>query len=226
MTMTQQQIELWSKILNNTEPGGLLCRAVRHAAQSLSEMVNQPLQIKNLKIVAVPLNELVDTIYDNDFWDHSSSINYETETVGIYLLVGDDLPGQAMLTLSVNDALYMVDWLLEERPGTTTKLDSLGCSALSEMGNLVLSSFLNAIAEFTHDPLRPSPPAMMVDMLATVLQTAVTLIEVVTDELIVIKVDFINVENSLLIHFWLLPDPSIVGSPQKLGIGKSFSTNC
>ncbi len=208
--MTQQQTELWAKLLNSTAPNGLLCLAMRHAVQNLSEMVGQSLRVKNLKITTVPIA----SIYNDEAWGLPNSYNLEMETVGIYLLIGDDLPGQTILTISLADALSMVDWLLEEPPGTTTQLDDLGRSALAEMGNLMLSCFLNTVAEFTDNPLRPSPPYVLVDMLATVLQTAVTLVNVVTDELIIIKADIASSQNVSFMHFWLWPDPSVVSSKE------------
>jgi chemotaxis protein CheY-P-specific phosphatase CheC len=159
-------------------------------------MIGRPLKVSGLQIETVPISRLTMQAEDP-----------ESETVGIYLLTGDDLPGQAILTLSLVDAMYLADWLLEERPGTTTKLNPLVCSALSEFGNQALSSFLNALAEFTATPLRLSPPAVMVDMLATVLETTVIPVAPMTDELLIIETNFTNVESSLLTRFWVLPDP-------------------
>ena len=115
-----------------------------------------------------------------------------------------------MLILSPDDAMYLADWLLELRPGTTTTLNDLERSALAEMGNLTLSSFLNAIANLTGTPLTPSPPAVRVDMLATLLQAAVTLLAEHADDLLILETDFINSQSDLLIQFWLLPDLTFI----------------
>ncbi len=197
--ITEQQIELWSTIIGNNPPEGLLRMAMQHTAYSLSDMVGRPVKIGALRTEIIPINQLV--AYTDD---------PEAETVGIYLVIGDDLPGQAILILSLVDAMYLVDWLLEERPGTTTKLGDLERSALAETGNLVLSSFLNAIAEFTESPLRLSPPAVMIDMLASVLEVAATSVAAITDEVFIIKTNFLNIDSSLTIRFWLLPDPAIL----------------
>ncbi len=194
--MTEQQVSLWSTIINDASLAALRI-AMQHAAYSLSDMVGRPLKVSSLQIASVPINHL--TMYAKD---------PESETVGIYLLTGDDLPGQAILTLSLDDAMYLADWLLEERPGTTTKLNPLACSALSEFGNQAIASFLNTLSEFTKTPLRLSPPAMVVDMLAAVLETTIIPVEPTTDELLIIETHLMNVENSLLTRFWVLPDPA------------------
>jgi len=191
--------ELWSKIIGNTAPEGVLHMAMRHTAHNLTEMVDRSFKINNLRIETMPISQL--SMYTDD---------PESETVGIYLLLGDDLLGEAILILSLADAMYLADWLLEERPGTTTKLGELERSALAEAGNVVLSSFLNALAEFTGTPLRLSPPAVMVDMLATIFEAVVMSVAPTTDELLIIETDLMNVDSNVSIQFWVLPDAALL----------------
>jgi len=197
VTTGKQQLELWSKVISGASLQGALQMAMQHVAYSLSDMIGRPIKTDNLRIKTVPINRLAAQVDDP-----------EAEIVGIYLLIGDDLPGQAILTLSPADAMYLADWLLEARPGTTTRLGSLEQSALAELGNQALSSFLNALAEYTGLSLRLSPPTMMVDMLATVLEVTATAIASVSDELLIIETDFVNDESSVFIRFWVLPEPA------------------
>ena len=189
------QIELWSRIIDNMSSGGALHMAMRHAAYSLKDMVNRPIKVNSLRIETVHIRQL-DTY----------AANLEKDVVGVHLFTKDDLPGQAILILSIDDAMYLADWLLEARPGTTTKLGPLEYSALAETGNVVLSSFLNALAQFSSTSLQPSPPTVMVDSPAALLEVAAASLTEPTEELLIIKTDFINVESSLLIQFWLLPN--------------------
>lgn len=203
----KQQIELWSKMISNTSAEGLLHRVMRHVAYNLTDMVGRPIKIKDLRVETVPINRL------------GATSDPEAETVGVYLLISEDLSGEAVLTLSRDDAMYVADWLIEARPGTTTKLGDLECSALAELGNLILSSFLNVVAEFTGTPIRLSPPAMMVDMLATIFEAVAMSAAATADELIIIEADFVNIESDLTIHFWVLPDPAML----TVGLNKAES---
>lgn len=197
--MYTQHLELWSKIITGTHPNGMLRLAMRHVGYRLSDILKRPIKISNMCIETVTINELMMIAGDP-----------EAETVGIYLLSGDDLPGQAVLMLSASDAMYMTDWLLEVRPGTTTKLGQLEYSALAEAGNLTLAAFLNALADFTDSQLRLSPPAVAVDTLATIVQTISTSVGPVTEELLIIETDFKDANDSIWIRFWLLPDPALL----------------
>jgi chemotaxis protein CheC len=194
----KQQIELWLKIISNTSAEGPLYTIMRHVAYNLGNMVGRPFQIDNLRIKTLPLSRL--SAYTDD---------PEAETVGIYLFISKDLLGKALLILTLDDAMYLADWLLEARPGATTKLGPLECSALAEFGNLTLSSFLNAVAEFTGTSLRLSPPAVMVHMLATVFKVLARSAAAMADELLIVETDFVNVDRDLSIQFWVLPDPAV-----------------
>lgn len=187
---------LWLEVINNTAPEGVLHTAMRYTARSLTDMVDHSFDLKNLRVETLPIGQL-----------GMQADDPETETVGVYLLMGDDLPGEAILILSLEDAMYLADWLLEQRPGTTTQLGDLECSALAEAGNQVLSSFLNALSEFTGTPLRLSPPAVMVDMLATIFEAIAMSAAAITDELLIIETELVNVESDLSLQFWVLPAP-------------------
>ena len=197
--MSTQQPELWSKIISDGQSQEWLSLAMRHAAHILGDMVKRSIKIHTLRTELVPLNEL--TLVASD---------PEAETLGVYLSIGDDLPGQAMLMLSLDDAMYLADWLLELRPGTTTQFGQLEYSALAEAGNVMLSSFLNTLAEISQSPLRLSPPAITVDMLATILQVVTTSVGAVTDELLIIKTDLKDDYDFISLRFWVLPDPAIL----------------
>jgi chemotaxis protein CheC len=184
----------WLEVINNTAPEGMLHTAMRHAVRSLTDMANHNFGLKKLQVETLPISQL-----------NTRAEDPETETVGVYLLLGDDLPGEAILILSLENAMYLADWLLEQRPCTTTHLGELECSGLAEAGNQVLSSFLNALSEFTGTPLRLSPPAVMVDMLATVFEAVAVSAGATSDELLIIETELVNVESDLSLQFWVLP---------------------
>lgn len=190
------QVELWSKIVDDISTEGMLLTAMRQVARDLTEMTGRPIELNGLDIETLPVNRLGTLAGDP-----------EAETVGIYLLLTDEkLSGEAILLMQPEEALRLVDWLLEAHPGTTTRLGGLERSALSEFGNQALSSFLNAVADLAGIPLRLSPPTVVVDMLAVILEAVAMTAAVMADELLIIKTDFVNNERSLKAQFWVVPD--------------------
>ena len=51
-----------------------------------------------------------------------------------------------------------------QRVGTTTEPDELAESAIGELGNIVGSAFINALADHVNLSLHPSPPTVINDM--------------------------------------------------------------
>jgi chemotaxis protein CheC len=186
---------LWADIIRSTTPEGMLHTAMRHVADNLGTMVNRSIKVKGLHLETIPLNALGTQTGDP-----------EAETVAIYLLIDDELSGEAVLMLSPDDARYLADWLLEVRPGTTTHLGDLERSALAEFGNVTLSSFLNALADMTGQPLRLSPPMVVVDMVAVIFEAVALAAATSGNELLIIETEFQNEESALGVQFWVLPD--------------------
>ena len=197
--MNTLPLQLWLKVFMNGEGRIWLHRAMRQVAFNLSELIGRTVTVDTLRAEIVPLRALAPTTADP-----------EAETLAIFLSMADDLPGRAILMLNPSEAMRLTDWLFEAPEGTTTQLGQLEYSALAETGNLTLASFLNTLAELTQNPLRFSAPVISVDMLATVLQQVIISVGEITDELLVIKTDFKEKQETIWLRFWVVPDPAIL----------------
>jgi chemotaxis protein CheC len=188
----------WAKFMAHLETDSLLPGAMHHAASGLSEMIGRPITIDVPRVERLPISQ-VSTYIGGP----------ETEMVGIYLLIEGDMPGQAILMLPLEDALHMVDLLMDVPPGTTDTLGELERSALAEAGNLTASFFLNEVALFTGVSSRPSPPAVMVDMLGAILSVVAAPVAVDSNELLIVETVFKEPTRIVQAHFWILPYPCI-----------------
>ncbi len=187
---------VWKELLLGERSQELLSAAMYHTARNLSEMVGRPIEIDVPKVERIPIYQVA---------EHAGGP--ETEMVGIYLLLDGDLCGQAVLMLSVPEALRLVDLLMGEPEGTTMALEDLERSALAEIGNLTISGFLNAVAALTGVPGRPSPPAVVVDMLGAILDVVATSVAAVSDELFIVETVFQEPGRTTKARLWVLPDP-------------------
>jgi chemotaxis protein CheC len=84
--------------------------------------------------------------------------------MGAYLSISGDITGHVMLLFPVARALQCVDFMCGQRPGTTSEPNELAESAIGELGNIVGSAFVNALADHLNLILHPSPPAVLQDM--------------------------------------------------------------
>src|ERR1700754_345927 len=85
----------------------------------------------------------------------------ESDVTGIALGVDGDLPSIVLMLLAPDDAVALCT-LLGLEPGS-----EFADSALGEIGNVVGTSYLNALAGMTGLALEPTPPATATDMLGS-----------------------------------------------------------
>ncbi|MCZ7576004.1 MAG: chemotaxis protein CheC [Dehalococcoidia bacterium] len=95
----------------------------------------------------------------------------ENLVLGAYLSISGDITGHVMLLFPVARALECVDLMCGQAPGTTVEPDELAQSAVGELGNIVGSAFVNALADDLNLILHPSPPTIIHDMAIALVQS-------------------------------------------------------
>jgi chemotaxis protein CheC len=132
----------------------------------------------------------------------------ETEAVGIYLRAYGQMSGQLMLVVPYLKALELADLIMGSPKGTTSHLGTLERSALAELGNLTGTYFLNALANLTGADTRPSPPAVIVDMVGAILDILLTSSEGLSESVPMIQANFLRGQQEVQGSFWVIPDKS------------------
>jgi chemotaxis protein CheC len=168
---------------------------IRNAARGMSAMVGEDLTVTMPTVKAVPFYE-IPTLLGGP----------ETEAVGIYLRVEGAIPGQIMMVIPYPKALELADLTMGEPPGTTKHLGPMERSALAELGNLTGSFFLNAIADKAGLAARPSPPAVIVDMVGAIMDVILATADVLSEEVLMVQAKFLRNGRETQADFWLIPD--------------------
>lgn len=169
---------------------------IHHAAKGLSSMVGETLTVTRPSARLVSMAEIPNLLGGP-----------ENEAVGIYLQAAGDIAGQIMLVLPFANAMELADLLMELPPGTTRQLGALERSALAEVGNLTASFFLNSLASSTGLAARPSPPAVMVDMVGAILDIIAAASGGVGEHVLMIEAAFLRRSQEVQANFWVIPDP-------------------
>ena len=191
-----EQVVLLNDLVARHQTDELLALAMDNAARGLSEMLGRTITIDVPRVQTVPISRVTDHVGGP-----------ETDMVGVYLLIEGEMPGQAILMATLEDALRLVDLLMGEPEGTTRELGDLERSALAEAGNLTVSFFLNALANSIGLSSRPSPPAVMVDMLGAIMGVVAAPVAAFADELLIVETAFKEPHRTVNVHFWVLPYP-------------------
>jgi chemotaxis protein CheC len=130
----------------------------------------------------------------------------DDDAVGIYLRIEGDLVGQMIMIIPNQKAMELVDLLMDVPLGTTQHLGRLERSALGELGNLCGSFFLNSVANAIGADFRPSPPAVVVDMVGAILDIVIATISGVSDQVLLMQANFTDGERCVEADFWVIPD--------------------
>lgn len=179
----------------------MAAEGIRSAAAGLSGMVGTQITVTEPRVRLVPLAEIPLLVGGP-----------EQEAVGIYLQAQGGLVGQIMLVMPYDKGLELVDLLMELPAGTTAQLGTLERSALAEVGNLTGSFFLNALSARLNLDIRPSPPAVMVDMVGAILDIIAAVSGGVSEHVLLMQGAFLRDGREVEVNFWVIPDPNALAA--------------
>ena len=171
-----------------------------NAVSALAEMLNKSIDMSVPEVQIVPFNEIVNILKGP-----------ETLVVGQLVELTGDLNGYILLILGIEDAYRIVSIALGKEfdiqdDYQTLELDEIEMSALTELANILVGSYLSAICTLTELNVTPSVPYMAVDMVGAILSIVAIEYGKVGDTVLFLKTQFSDIEKDMAGHFFLLPD--------------------
>jgi len=125
-----------------------------HAATALSTLLQRRIDMSVPKVWVIPFEQVAVIIGQLD-----------TPQVAIYVKVEGDASGKAVFFFPLGSAEVMVQALFGTNEPRDLYTDEMAQSAMKEVGNILVSSFIMALTQFSGIPLQPSVPALAVDMI-------------------------------------------------------------
>ena len=167
-----------------------------NASRAMSKWLKRGVKISTEGFTRVPLAEATEQFAES------------TTIAALYLSLGDQLQGNALLAIPEHHALRLVDMLMEQPTGTATAIDEMGRSALEETGNIIASAFVNSWSNWLDLNVEPTSPQFVLDVPQAVLQTVVAEQALIDDHVFMAKTDFLVNDQWIEWVFMLLPAPS------------------
>ena len=167
-----------------------------NSATALSQVLNKKIDMQVPRVSLVPIEEVPDLVGGPD-----------ALIVAVFLRVYGKAPGNILFLMPKENALLMVDDLMQRPHGTTKELSELDESALKEVGNILTGAYLNAFFHFTNIAMLPSIPALAADMAGAILNIVLVQLGQMGDHAMVIETKFLAEDDSVNGHFFLVPDP-------------------
>lgn len=166
-----------------------------NAANSLSQMLGKEVRITLPEVRIMGYNEAIDWIGGP-----------EAVTAGVLVQLRGELNG---IVLSVQQ-LDFVSLVLEIITGKAIKeysqLEEMDTSALVEVGNIMLSTFINALSDLANISVRPTVPAFTVDMQGAILTVPMAAFGGQSDYIMTIGGNFIVDHRQVPCRLLLSPD--------------------
>lgn len=169
-----------------------------NAATALSQLLNCKIDMTVPSINIIPFSEVFSTIEN------------EKLVVGVIVRVLGDTPGNILFVFEKDTALNIIEHLIGKRE---EEIDEMGNSVICEIGNIISSSYMNAIAKFTNLVITPSVPAATYDMLGAILSTTFIESGQFNDDVLDIETIFLQNNSKISGHFYYIPMP---GSLEKI----------
>jgi chemotaxis protein CheC len=171
-----------------------------HAATALSTLLDKPIDMLVPKVRMLPFEEICESVG-----------GAETVVLAIFLRVDGDAPGNMFFILDLDTAKNMLRDLIGLNIENQEEYSELELSALNEIGNILAGSYLSSLADFTNLNMQPTVPSLAIDMAGAILSYGLLQFGQMGDQALLIETKFMEGENEVQGHFFLIPDPESFG---------------
>lgn len=132
----------------------------------------------------------------------------ENVVAGLLVGISGDLNGFILLVMDESDAHKISDVMLGGMADDMPEPDKqeMQISAMKEMANILVSSYVNAISELTGLTIDVSVPDIVFDMAGAVMNLLAVAYGEIGDSVMFMETEFIDNAESLYGHFFLIPD--------------------
>ena len=171
------------------------------AGAALSTLLQKNITLRVPEIKTVPFEHII-----KDFEEKG------TVQVVIFLRIEGEAPGKMALFFPLESAEYIVRALYVHNAPIDLYNDEMAQSALKEVGNIMVSSFLAALSDHAGISLLPSIPAIAIDLAGAIMDAILIEEGVLEDEVLLIST---LISGSTSVQGQLVFFPN-VGSIEKL----------
>lgn len=167
-----------------------------HAATTLSQMLGSTIEM------SVPAIKVVDLAQLGDYMGEESAAMVAFELQG-------EIPhgGYILFYITRESAVRMTNTMLGMTE-TNRPLNEMDESALLEVGNIMVSAFLDATAELLGFIMLPSPPALTIDMAHAAMQSLIAQMQEETDEVLLFSTELVCEEHKIDSDIIMMPERS------------------
>ncbi len=166
-----------------------------NAATALSSMLNREIRITYPEVRIMGYNEAIEWIGGP-----------EVITAGVLVRISGQMNGIMLSVQPLEFVNLVLGTMLDDRLDDYTQLTDLGSSALVEIGNIMISTFINALSGLADINVELTVPSFTVDMQGAILAVPMAEFGGQTDYLMTIGANFVADGHEVPCRLLLSPD--------------------
>ena len=124
-----------------------------HAATSLSSLLGSKVRIPLPEVKILDFNKAVEELG-----------GFETISAGIISLLSGQINGMMLALFELEAINLLLDRMMGKTVKDYSELTEIESSAVIEVGNILISTFINALSNLTDVKITPSVPQISIDM--------------------------------------------------------------
>ncbi|MGA2975263.1 MAG: chemotaxis protein CheW [Spirochaetia bacterium] len=167
------------------------------ASISLSQLTGQEVRVSFPESRLVPIKDVAELMGGE-----------ESAVGGMYIGVAGDLAAGMLLVIPEAYLLVMNDVLHGRPVGTARRVSDVDLSSISELGNILSSSFISAIADAAHLAMNPEVPEISIDMCLSAIDSVLARFNQPGDQLLFTEAELYGAGmESVVCHQLLFLEP-------------------
>lgn len=166
-----------------------------NAATALSQMLDREVRITLPEVRIMGYNEAIDWIG-----------GAESITAGVLVALGGEINGIMLSVQQMEFVNLVLESILDSRIERYEELSDIGRSALTEIGNIMISTFINAMSGLCGITVELTVPAFTVDMQGAILTVPMAEFGGQSDYIMTIGANFICDGRQVPCRLLLSPD--------------------
>lgn len=159
-----------------------------HASTALSQLIDRPVGVGMIHLEKMPVKDIPDLVGGPS-----------ADAVGITFGVRGDISGKMVLLSTKETSLRLAELLQSKEKGTLKIMDMMSRSALKEMGNILIGSYLTALSDFSGMSLVESTPVLMNKKAAAIIERAIGTYDELVEYVLVVETK-LNIESEKFVE--------------------------
>lgn len=168
-----------------------------NAATSLSNMLSKRIEMKVPEVSLLDYNDIIESIG-----------GAENVVVGVLIGFEGEINGLVLFILKKEFVHLILNSLLGTSLNSFEEITDIELSALSEISNIMLSSYVNSISTLTNMKIHVTVPSLNVDMSGALLDSITAEFSEIADKAVFIKEKYYLQDKTVHSYMLLLPSAS------------------